>query len=255
MISLTDIQDNEALFWAKFYPFIWEDFTRSKEVEDSIQLLHLKPGQRVLDVACGYGDLSSQLAKRGYIVTGCDINPDFIEIAKDKCMDANVEWINQDIRSFKRDNYFDAIFNIRASAFAFSSSQDDQIILKNLYASLKPEGTLILELLNPSFLLRYFQDQSWKKENDRILLIKRSWQEYQKILKEEWCLLGDGDEESGESYVRLYSIKEIYDLLIPIGFHDLSSYGDLNGNTLSDHHPKLFLTAKKPAKIKGYIRV
>ena len=86
--------------------------------------------------------------------------------------------------ALKREGFFDAIFNIRSSAFAFSSEYDDQIILKNLFISLKPGGKVILEIVNPAFMFRYFQDQSWMKlENNQIVLIRRSWKEYQEDSK------------------------------------------------------------------------
>ena len=45
------------------------------------RLLDLRPGDRVLEVGCGRGHLTSRLAERGVDVTGIDINPEAAEIA------------------------------------------------------------------------------------------------------------------------------------------------------------------------------
>ena len=52
------------------------------EAEFLIDHLNCDPGARVLDVPCGNGRLSFELAKRGLRVTGVDISEEFIEEAR-----------------------------------------------------------------------------------------------------------------------------------------------------------------------------
>src|SRR5262245_63268893 len=49
---------------------------------DFIARLQLKPGARLLDVACGSGNLSFPAARAGAIVTGVDIAPNLLTIAR-----------------------------------------------------------------------------------------------------------------------------------------------------------------------------
>ncbi len=51
-----------------------EERTR-KEVDFVLDRLELEPGARVLDVACGHGRHSLELARRGFVVTGIDLSP------------------------------------------------------------------------------------------------------------------------------------------------------------------------------------
>ncbi|GAI67091.1 unnamed protein product, partial [marine sediment metagenome] len=46
----------------------------SKQVEFIEESIPLKPGQKILDLACGYGRHSILLAKKGYFVTGYDLS-------------------------------------------------------------------------------------------------------------------------------------------------------------------------------------
>ena len=54
----------------------------AKGAEEFVENLNLKPGTRVLDVACGTGNLSLPAARAGAVVTGVDIAPNLIEQAR-----------------------------------------------------------------------------------------------------------------------------------------------------------------------------
>ena len=59
---------------ARFYP---------DEAEAFINRLHLQPGMKVLDVACGTGNLALPAARAGADVTGVDIAPNLVEQARE----------------------------------------------------------------------------------------------------------------------------------------------------------------------------
>src|ERR1044072_6721213 len=55
----------------------------TSEAEAFIKRLNLKPGTKVLDVACGTGNLALPAARAGAIVTGVDIAPNLVEQASE----------------------------------------------------------------------------------------------------------------------------------------------------------------------------
>jgi Methylase involved in ubiquinone/menaquinone biosynthesis len=68
---------------------IWSagDFGRIAEIiqggaEEFVDRLNLKPGETLLDVACGTGNSAIPAAKKGAVVTGVDIAPNLIEQAR-----------------------------------------------------------------------------------------------------------------------------------------------------------------------------
>ena len=72
--------------------FAWRDWGRA------LSLCPIVPGQRVLDLGCGPGDVSRLLAKRGAVVTGVDNNPDLLEFARSE-QSPGCTFIQQDLRS------------------------------------------------------------------------------------------------------------------------------------------------------------
>src|SRR5271170_4070966 len=64
------------------YGHMFTEERAEKESAFVTRTLDLKPGASVLDLCCGQGRHSVQLAKRGFKVTGLDLNPDYVKLAR-----------------------------------------------------------------------------------------------------------------------------------------------------------------------------
>lgn len=62
--------------------FVWRDW------KTALDLCPIRTGQKVLDLGCGPGDISRELAARGALVTGIDGNPDLLKEARKNCSDS-----------------------------------------------------------------------------------------------------------------------------------------------------------------------
>ncbi len=76
----------------------------SKYGEDLIEILNPKPGEEILDLGCGTGDLADKISGKGAHVTGIDSSKEMIDAAREK-----YPWINFDIQS-ATDFSFNKIF-------------------------------------------------------------------------------------------------------------------------------------------------
>lgn len=68
--------------WARLYDY--EKYILFALRKKATDFFHLKPSQKILDVACGTGAQAYELAKRGHDVVGIDLSPAMLEQAKKK---------------------------------------------------------------------------------------------------------------------------------------------------------------------------
>jgi cyclopropane fatty-acyl-phospholipid synthase-like methyltransferase len=111
--------ENEA-FWATFKSSLFGEERWQMAARDSeplTKLLNLKPGARVLDLCCGPGRFSIELARRGFRVTGVDRTALYLAEARRRAkkQKLDVELVRSDMRRFVRPRAFDACINMFTS--------------------------------------------------------------------------------------------------------------------------------------------
>src|SRR3972149_5253640 len=97
--------------------------------------LKLQPGVKIFDLCCGHGRHSVELAKRGYNVTGQDLNSHFLTVAKESADKAgvNITWIKDDMRNIAFENEFDAVINMFTAFGYLGSDEEDQKVINGVY--------------------------------------------------------------------------------------------------------------------------
>jgi len=137
-----------------------------KEIDFLIEELALPKGSRILDIGCGTGRHSIELAKRGYTMIGVDISSGMLAEADAAAKDEGVEieLVNANAAEYRSEPVFDAAICLCEGAFCLLGEGDDPYerdltILQNIFATLKPGAKFIMTALNGCMPIRQYTQE------------------------------------------------------------------------------------------------
>ncbi|MFO7651817.1 MAG: methyltransferase domain-containing protein, partial [bacterium] len=157
-------------FWAEFGRFMFTPERVAQtpgEVDRLTRLLRIRPGERILDLCCGQGRFALEFARRGHPVTGVDLNPAYLRAARGaaRAERLDVEWVERDMRRFRRAGAFDVVLSMYTSFGYFEDPADDARVMANILHSLRPGGRLVLETMGKEVLARIFSPSNWAEQD------------------------------------------------------------------------------------------
>jgi SAM-dependent methyltransferase len=235
-------------------PVFWDDFKGAMfhprrlaqtpaEVDAIVRLLDLKPPARILDLPCGIGRHSAELARRGFTVTGVDLHEPYLAEARAKA--PGVEWIRADMREFTRPAAFDAVLNLYTSFGYFEDQADDLRVARNALESLaRPGGAFVIEMKGKETVAREFEERRWiELEDGSSMLSRLTVENGWRTIRDDWILLNGGERREGHFRTRLYAATEIERLLLDAGFPDVRIHGWFDGRPYGPGAPRLVAVA------------
>ncbi|UCB43739.1 MAG: class I SAM-dependent methyltransferase [Dehalococcoidales bacterium] len=217
------------------------------EVDDIISLLDIRPGMRVLDLGCGVGRHSLELARRGFHVTGVDRTGKYLEQAREnaRAEGLEIEFVQEDMRVFSRQDAFDAVINMFTSFSYFEDPEEDRQVVVNVHRSLKTGGIFVLETSSKEVLARVFRERDWSEEDGIIWLQERKVSQNWGWMWNRWIMLKGNERIEREISHRLYSATEIVALLKGCGFTAVDVYGGLDGSPYDHTARRTVAVARK----------
>jgi len=106
-----------------------------------------------------------------------------------------------------RPNLFHHVINFWTS-FGFFSEKENGVVLKEIVRVLRKEGTFVIEIANPEWLIINFQDKDWRERNDFYMLTDHSfnWKDKRNVTR--WVFIDKRRREIREITFdhRLYSL-------------------------------------------------
>ena len=136
---------------------------------------HLKPlvPSTMLDVACGKGRHSRQLASYGHTVTGIDLSEQSINEALLTSND-QLYFYRHDMRLPFWINYFDHAFNFFTSFGYFRTQRENDNAIRTIATALKKNGVFVMDYLNTHFSEDHLIHKS-EKIVDEVQFIITKW--------------------------------------------------------------------------------
>ncbi len=207
----------------------------AKEMDMFLNILKLSPQDRVLDLCCGQGRCSLELARRGFQnVEGLDRSHYLIQRAKanSKKENLSVKLREGDARklSYPSDT-FDAVMILGNSFGYFDTIRDDIRVLKEVMRVLKPWGKLLVDVTDGQYMKEQFQPRSWEWIDKKYFVCReRSLSlDKQRLISREVVTQVDKGVIADQFYAeRLYTRESLFELLKTAGFNDINVHGEIS---------------------------
>lgn len=224
-------------WWESFFSDLWLEVQRQIRVEETPaeadfieKVLELNTGDKVLDVPCGEGRLSLELASRGYRLTGLDITPPLLEDARRQADERGLDiaFKGLDMRHLPWEGEFDGAFCFWGS-FGYFDDDGNREFLGALSRVLKPDGRALLDIPNlAEGVLPRFQERGWDRVGDILVLQERKYNHAQGRIDVEWTFVQGDRTEKMPSSIQLYTYRELCRLLKEVGLVSWKEYGSLD---------------------------
>jgi len=241
-------------WWKKYFS---EDYLKlyghdegesSREVSAVIRMLQLEEGQRVLDLACGFGRHSVLLAQKGFNVTGYDLSDSFLKKAKEiaDSLLVGLDLKQGDMREIPYEEEFDAAINMFTAFGFFDREEEDLEVLKGVYKSLKPGGQFLMDVINREFALADLSHRRWTNENSSYLLEERFFDYFNSRLElTNRLILANGQIKEANYSIRLYTLTEMLDMFNKANLVLTDVYGNFDGELYSARSPRMILVSTR----------
>jgi 2-polyprenyl-3-methyl-5-hydroxy-6-metoxy-1,4-benzoquinol methylase len=211
-----------------------EIFTRgtSGECDFIEQEIGFHKQAKILDIGCGTGRHSIELAERGYSdLTGIDLSDTLLERAKEKAKEKNlnINYQKYDARNLPFHDEFDMVIMICEGAFPLMETDEmNYRILQNASKALKKNGKFIFTTLNGLFPLFHsvkdFLVAASEEGNaayDNISFDLMTFREHSITVVED----DSGNKKELQCNERYYVPSEITWLLKSLDFYKIDIYG------------------------------
>ena len=222
------------------------------EAEFLLKHLNCEAGGHVLDVPCGNGRLSFEVAQRGVRVTGVDISKEFIDEAQSiasrhqpPTVDSHAtNFILGDMRGIEGIDIYDGAYCF-GNSFAFLGHNETEKFLAAVARVLKPGGRFIVETgMAAESVIPEFEEQSCHEMGDLSLTIKERYIAAESCIDSEYIFHQKGKKEIRFAREWIYTVAEIRRMLTRAGFEVLDLYGSLKCEPYKLGSRQLFIVSE-----------
>ena len=243
-----------------FLKFINDEVRFQKEFEALERIFSetdVPVGGNVLDLCCGSGTQTLNLAKKGFNVTGVDFSPTAIKQARrsaeNMSLKGHVEFLVGDARRvsklLEKKKSFDAIISMGTS-IGYYDDDTDKSIVRQLNKLASSNGVLVIDVGNRDYIIKHGEPLGTIKFDDyevhdhRRLDLEEShaestWEFYEKDVEDLKHVV------TVSSYGRLYSLHELVGLLETTGWKYCNSYGNFDLEPVTIDSKRIIIIGKK----------
>ena len=214
-----------------------------------LKIMGKKP-ELVLDLACGTGRMTFELAHRGYDMTGIDLSIEMLMRARDRQTDENILWLNQDMRSFELYGTVGAVVCCLDAVNCLMNIRDVEKCFALVHNYLDPGGVFLFDVNTPYKFENVFADNAYILEDENVYC---GWQNSYNEKTGVCDFYLTVFEDDGEGYRRYdeiqrekkYSKKQLSDALERAGFEVIGFFGGYDMSEAKEDTERWYIAARK----------
>ena len=198
-----------------------------------------RPGDRILDLACGPGRHAAELDRLGGHVVGFDLSRAMLRRARER---TRARLVRGDMRALPfRDGSFALAVNLFTSFGYFLDDAEHRLVVRQVAAALAPGGHFVLDYLNAEQVRRTIQLSEQAKGRD--VLVRRRIDSANRFVIKEIELRGRA--RSFQERVRLYGADELAALCVDAGLRVVARFGDYDAGAPGPNAPRVILVGAR----------
>ncbi len=239
-------------FFDGYYKEIWRtaipDELTVREVDFIVPFFNLQPGNKVLDMMCGYGRHAIALAKKGINVTAVDNLHDYIaEIEKTSREEQlPLKAVQADVINYKADDIFDLVICMGNSLNFFDTKETIQL-LTAISSYLKPGGHILINTWSlAETVIKSFKERSWNKVGEMKFLTESKFLFHPTRIETESTIITlDHKTEIKTGIDYIFSVNEMEDMLNKAGLSLKEIYSVPGKKKFAIGEPRAYIVAQK----------
>ena len=206
----------------------------------------------ILDLGCGTGKMTLELARRGYDMTGVDNSSEMLDIASAEAADEglNILWLLQDMREFELYGTVGVTVSCLDCMNHLTSSKDFKKCLSLVHNYLVPDGLFIFDLNGRGKFREVYADNSYVFETESSMCIwQNSYNDKSGICNFYITLFSESENGSYEredevQKEKMYTVRSIKNMLSETGFEFVGAYADFDFSPATDDSHRIYIVAK-----------
>ena len=221
----------------------------SREVDAIIRFMELTPQSRILDLCCGQGRHSLELARRGYKVTGFDLSDTLLTESKQRAEQEGltVDFVKGDMRNLPYKAEFDGVFNFYTAFGYFEHDQENQSVIDAVSKVLKPGGRFLLDYPCLEGRMPNWKTQEYfEYEDGTIMLHEMIHDTFNQTIKNNVLYITKDNERHRTGFtLRHYYGRELQTCLKKANLTPISTYANTEGDPLTNRDTRVLLLSQR----------
>lgn len=228
------------------------DYARWANYIEKIIIDQNKKPDKILELACGTGNITIPLAHKGYNITGLDISEDMLMVAKDKALNnkKNILFIQQDMIDLQLEEKFDCILSMCDGINYIVDEEDLFQVFQRVYNNLEYGGIFIFDISSSYKIKNILGNNTFGENLDDICYLWENYfdEESNTVEMELTFFIQEGKyyrKEEEYHIQRAYEAEEIINMLDKVNFKDIKIYDEFTFDKPKSNSERIFFVAKK----------